>query len=198
MRIWKEKMRTLITIWGYDLSILEFFAAVASFIGVGIAITGKRSTWPWWIISSFLYGIFFYKVDLIASSALQLVFIAAGIWGWFGWAPTGAVPGKLSRRAKAIWLIALLISWVSLAPFLHSIGAAATWSDSFLFLGSFIAQILMVYEKYENWPLWFIVDAVGTIEYFVLGYRFTGLLYLAFTVMAVLGWRGWLRKTLQK
>lgn len=191
-------MRTLFTIWGYDLSILEFFAALTSFVGVGIAITGKRATWPWWIMSSLLYGIFFLKVNLIASAALQVVFIAAGIWGWYGWAPTGAVPGKLLPKAKLLWAIALLISWVALAPFLHSIGAAATWSDSFLFLGSFIAQILMVYEKYENWPLWFLVDAVGTVEYFVLGYKFTAVLYLAFTVMAILGWRGWLSKTSQK
>ncbi len=187
-------MFTLVTIWGYQLSFLEFIAAVTSFIGVGYGITGKRITWPWWIISSALYAIFFYKVDLLASAALQFVFIAAAIWGWFGWAPTGAVAGKLTRRAMAYWGIGLMASWIFLSPVLNSIGAAAAKSDSFILIGSFIAQLLMVYEKYENWPLWFIVDAVATIEYFVLGYWFTGALYIAFTIMALLGWRAWLKK----
>ena len=184
-------MSTLITIWGYELSFLEFFAAFTSFIGVGIAITGRRSTWPWWIISSLLYGIFFFKINLIASATLQLVFIAAGIWGWYGWAPTGAVPGKLTKKAKLLWAIALIISWVALAPFLHSIGAAATWSDSFLFLGSFIAQILMVYEKYENWVLWLVVDAGYVALYASQDLPFTTLLYAAFTVLAAMGWSRW-------
>ncbi|CAB4330310.1 unannotated protein [freshwater metagenome] len=185
-------MFILFRIWGYDLTALELVAALTSFIGVAYGITGKRITWPWWIISSFLYAVFFYKVNLLASATLQFVFIAAAVWGWFGWAPTGAVPGKLSRKSISYWAVGLFLSWIILAPALHRIGAAATWSDSFIFIGSFIAQVLMVYEKFENWPLWFIVDAVATIEYFTLGYWFTGALYLAFTFMALIGWRSWL------
>jgi nicotinamide mononucleotide transporter len=51
----------------------------------------------------------------------------------------------------------------------------------------------MVYEKYENWPLWFAVDALVTIEYAVLKYWFTSILYLAFTFIAIVGWVRWLR-----
>lgn len=187
-------MFTLVTVLGYDLSALEFIAAITSFIGVGCGITGKRITWPWWILSSALYAIFFYQVNLMASAALQFIFIGAAIFGWFGWAPSGAVPGKLNRRGIYISLASLLIAWVALAPLLHRIGAAAMWSDSFIFIGSFIAQILMVYEKFENWQLWFVVDTVATIEYFVLGYWFTGAVYFAFTIMALIGWRKWLAR----
>lgn len=187
-------MFTLFTAWGYHVSVLEFFAALTSFVGVGYGITGKQITWPWWVISSALYGIFFWKVDLIASALLQIVFIVAGVWGWFGWGPTGAKPSKLSNRSRIYWSAALLISWVVFAPLLHSIGAAAYWSDSFIFLASFVAQIIMVYEKYETWPLWFVVDLVATIEYAVLKYWFTALLYVAFVVMAAMGWSAWLKK----
>ena len=70
-------------------------------------------------------------------------------------------------------------------------GAAATWIDSFLFVGSLIAQILMVLEKYESWPLWLVVDAVGTALYAQQGYWFTSLLYFIFTVIAIIGWKNW-------
>jgi nicotinamide mononucleotide transporter len=66
---------TLFTAWGYEVSILEFTAAVASFIGVYLGTTGKRITWPWWVLSSSLYGVFFYQVDLFASAMLQIIFM---------------------------------------------------------------------------------------------------------------------------
>ena len=67
----------LFTAWGYEVSVLEFISAITSFIGVWLGTTGKRITWPWWAISSALYMLFFYQVDLFASAALQIVFIVA-------------------------------------------------------------------------------------------------------------------------
>ena len=51
----------------------------------------------------------------------------------------------------------------------------------------------MVYEKYESWPVWFAVDALATIQYGVLKYWFTSVLYFAFTIVAIVGWVRWLR-----
>ena len=181
----------LFTAWGYDVSILESLAALISFIGVWLGTTGKRITWPWWAAGSALYMLFFYQADLFASAALQIVFIVAAIWGWRGWAPTGAEPGALSQRNRTLWAMATLVSVSALTPLLSQLGAAATWSDAFILVASLIAQILMVYEKIEAWVLWLIVDAVGTIQYALLGYWFTAVLYLAFTVIAVIGWKRW-------
>lgn len=186
-------MSTFFTAWGYDVTFLEFFAALTSFIGVWLGTTGKRITWPWWVLSSALYGIFFWSVDLIASALLQIIFIAAGIWGWFGWGPKGAHPSKLKTRELALWLTGLAIAWLVFTPWLQDIGAAAYRTDALIFLGSFVAQVLMVYEKYEAWPIWFVVDILATIQYAVLGYWFTAVLYLAFTVVAIIGWIRWLR-----
>ncbi|MSZ51043.1 MAG: nicotinamide mononucleotide transporter, partial [Actinobacteria bacterium] len=134
----------LFTAWGYQVSVLEFVASVTSLTGVWLGTTGKRITWPWWAISSALYAIFFYQANLIASAGLQFVFIAAATSGWKGWAPTGAKPGKLVLRSRIYAVLWILGLWLALAPFLSRIGAAATVVDSFLFVGSLIAQILMV------------------------------------------------------
>jgi nicotinamide mononucleotide transporter len=182
---------TLFTAWGYEVSILEFTAAVASFIGVYLGTTGKRITWPWWVLSSALYGIFFYQVDLFASAILQIVFIGAAIYGWFGWAPTGAVPGTISTRYRIIIVIGTMVSVAALSPVLADIGAAATWTDAFILIGSIVAQLLMVYEKYETWVLWLIVNVVATVQYLSLGYWFTALLYGVFAIVAILGWKRW-------
>jgi nicotinamide mononucleotide transporter len=181
----------LFTAWGYEVSILEFAASVTSLFGVWLGTTGKRITWPWWALSSALYGIFFYQVNLIGSATLQLVFIIAAIRGWFGWAPTGAVPGQLSNKARIYVVLVVISLWALLEPLLSHIGAAATVVDSLLFVGSLVAQVLMVYEKTDNWPLWFIVDLAGTILYFKQEYYFTAFLYLIFTLIALIGWWRW-------
>lgn len=181
----------LFTAWGYEVSILECVAALTSFVGVWLGTTGKRITWPWWALSSALYGVFFFQVDLFASALLQIIFIIAAIFGWFGWAPTGAVPGNLSNRNRLYLALVTLLSVAILSPILSNIGAAATWSDAFILIGSLVAQVMMIYEKYESWIVWFVVDLVGTIEYALLGYWFTATLYAMFTVVALIGWKRW-------
>ncbi|MSO16997.1 MAG: nicotinamide mononucleotide transporter [Candidatus Planktophila sp.] len=182
---------TLFTAWGYEVSYLEFIASLVSFIGVALGITRKRITWPWWAASSVLYGIFFLQYELYASAALQLIFIAAAIIGWFGWEPTGAKPGPVKNSYRIYILAAILVSTLALGPVLKSLGAASTYVDAILFFGSFAAQMLMVYQKYETWPLWLVVDAGYVALYASQGLLFTTLLYVLFTIMAVLGWISW-------
>ena len=181
----------IFTAWGYEVSVLEFIAAITSFVGVWLGTTGKRITRPWWALSSALYMVFFYQVDLFASAALQIVFIVAAVWGWRDWAPTGAAPGYLNHRNRLYWVVGTIVSVSLLTPLLSRIGAAATWSDAFLLVGSLVAQILMVYEKVESWVLWLIIDAAGTIQYAYLGYWFTAVLYALFTLVAIIGWKRW-------
>ena len=182
---------TFFTAWGYEVSYLEFIASIASFIGVALGITGKRITWPWWALSSALYGIFFLQFDLYASAALQIIFIIAAILGWYGWEPTGAKPGPVTSKYRIAIIASILVATLVLAPVLKSIGAASTYVDAILFFGSFAAQMLMVYEKYESWPLWLVVDAGYVALYASQGLLFTTLLYVVFTVLAALGWSKW-------
>jgi len=180
-----------ITLWGYELSYLEFFALIASLVGVGLGISGKRITWPWWAISAILYGILFLQWELFASAALQIVFIIAAIFGWFGWEPTGAKPGPLKNKYRVATFVAIITATAALAPLLKSWGAASTYADAILFFGSLSAQVLMVYQKYETWILWLIVDIGYVALYASQGLRFTSLLYVAFTILAAVGWGKW-------
>jgi nicotinamide mononucleotide transporter len=182
---------TFFIAWGYEVSYLEFVASIVSLIGVTLGITGKRITWPWWALSSALYGIFFLQYDLYASAALQIVFIVAAILGWFGWEPTGAKPGPLTNKYRIVIIASILLATLALAPVLKSLGAASTYVDAILFFGSFAAQMLMVYEKYESWVIWLVVDAGYVALYASQGLLFTTLLYVVFTVLAALGWSKW-------
>jgi nicotinamide mononucleotide transporter len=176
---------------GLMMYTLEIIAAFISFIGVALGVTGKRITWPWWAVSSVLYGILFIQWDLFASAALQLIFIAAAIAGWFGWGKKGAIPGPLKNSFRIYIAIAIVLATLALAPILDRLGAASTYADAILLFGSIAAQLLMVYQKYETWILWLVVDLGYTALYFSQELYLTSMLYLVFTVVAAVGWRSW-------
>lgn len=196
MRIGKEKdMFTVFTAWGYEVTFLELISVLTSLLAVYLGALGVRITWPWWLLSSALYALFFYKVDLYASAILQFVFIAAALWGWKGWKPTGVEPRYMRNSERALWFVIMMGSWIALAPALKDIGAAASWPDSFLLVSSTVAQIVMVLQRNETWVLWFVIDGFGTWHYCHQGYWFTGILYGIFTLIAVFGWVRWLKIT---
>jgi nicotinamide mononucleotide transporter len=182
----------LFTVWGYDVTAIEFASVITAFIAIGLGIRGTRWTWPFYFLSSLLYGWLFVQFNLFASAAMQLIFITASVWGWFSWGREGArVPSRLSTAMRTRGVIGVLVLWALLAPLLKSIGGVATWGDAFMFVGSLAGQLLMVLQKVETWPVWVAVNVVGTVLYASQGLYFTSLFYAVLILMAVAGWRAW-------
>jgi nicotinamide mononucleotide transporter len=181
----------LFTVLGYQVTLLELTAVIASATGVWLGTTGKRIMWPWYGLSGVLYGWLFFNYDLYASASLQLVFIAAAIWGWFGWGPQGASSRNLSWALRASILSAGTVIWLLITPFLVSLGAAAALPDAFGLVFSVIAQVLMVLQFRENWVVWFVVNVVYVALFWSQDLKFTSLLYVVFAAIALRGWINW-------
>ena len=186
-------MTVLFTVWGYDVTVIEFASVILAFLAIGLGIRGTRWTWPFYFLSSLLYGWLFVEFDLYASAAMQLIFMAAAIWGWFSWGREGvrhagpAHPGLAGRAASS----ESLCGSAAVAPVLQSIGGAATRGDAFMLVGSMAGQLLMVLQKMETWPVWIVVNTVGAVLYASQGLYFTSLFYAVLIGMAVTGWRAW-------
>jgi nicotinamide mononucleotide transporter len=118
--------------------------------------------------------------------------MAAAIWGWFSWGQEGVhLPVELSRRRRIGGMVGILMLSALAAPVLQSIGGVATWGDAFMLVGSLAGQLLMVRQKVEAWPVWAVVNTVGTTLYASQGLYFTALFYGVLIVMSVTGWRTW-------
>ena len=175
----------------FIISILEAIAFITALIGVILGVLGPRTTWPWWATSSLLYAVIFYQSAYYASSVLQIVFITGGVMGWFGWGISGAKPRKSNSKERLIIFIVLGTVTISLWPILTNIGAASSTIEAFGFVGSVIAQLLMIWQRFEAWPLWLVVDLAYTYQYFKGQLYLTGFLYLIFSVIAIWGWVRW-------
>lgn len=185
-------MTVLFSAWDYDVTVVEFASVILAFLAIGLGIRGTRWTWPPYFLSSLLYGWLFLEFDLFASSAMQLIFMAAAVWGWFSWGRDGAdAPTRLTTAARLGGTAGVLALWALLAPVLRSIGGAASWGDAFMLLGSLAGQLLMVRKDIEAWPVWVAVNTVGAVLYASQGLYFTALFYAILVPMAVTGWRAW-------
>ena len=185
-------MRVLFTVWGYDVTAIESASVILAFVAIGLGIRGTRWTWPFYFLSSLLYGWLFVEFHLFASAAMQLIFMVAAVWGWFSWGAEGvAAPGRLTPALRLRGAVGVLVLWALLAPLLQRIGGAATWGDAFMLVGSLAGQVLLVLRKTENWAVWIAVDTVGALLYASQGLYFTSLFYAILVVMAVAGWRAW-------
>lgn len=74
--------------------------------------------------------------------------------------------------------------------------SAIPYLDTFTTGIFFAAMWLMANKKLENWTLWIIADIVSIPLYFVKGYGFTGIQYIIFLILAVMGYIEW-RKQIQ-
>ena len=185
-------MTVLFTVWGYDVTAIEGASVILALLAIALGIRGTRWTWPLYFLSSLLYGWLFVEFDLFASAAMQLIFMAAAIWGWFAWGQEGVrIPGRLTPAARVGTVVGTGVAWALVVPLLQSIGGAATWGDAFMLAGSAAAQLLMVLQKMETWPAWITVNTVGAVLYASQGLYFTSLFYVVLIGMAVAGWRAW-------
>lgn len=185
-------MTVLFRVWGYDVTAIEFASVITAFLAIGLGIRGTRWAWPFYFLSSLLYGWLFVRFDLFASAAMQLIFMAAAVWGWFSWGREGVrVPSRLTMTERTRGVVGVVILWALVVPLLRSIGGAATWGDAFMLVGSLAGQVLMVMQKTETWPVWIVVNMVGAVLYATQGLYFTSLFYAVLIAMAVAGWRAW-------
>jgi len=179
----------------FVLSILEIVAFTTALIGVILGAFGNRITWPWWITGSLLYSYLFFQSEYFASAALQFIFIAGGVWGWIGWGPQGAKPKRCSVRERSVLIVTLSLSSIALWPILVGVGASSTVIESFGFVGSVMAQLLMIWQRFEAWPLWVAVNIAYTYQYFVGELYLTSILYAIFLLVAIFGWIRWQRES---
>ena len=69
--------------------------------------------------------------------------------------------------------------------------AALPFLDSFTTWGAIVATFMVARKILENWLYWFVIDAVSIWLYINRDLYFTTLLFAAYLVMIVIGYRSW-------
>ncbi len=181
----------------------EVIAATTGLISVMLAARNNIWTWPWGIVSVVLYALVFRDGKLFANAGLQIFcFLPLSFYAWWAWLRCG--PNRkddlpimpLSMRWRWIWAgITVALSVVLVAAMKMPAWADPNpYADGITTALSIVAQCLQTRKIIENWPLWIAADVVYTLYLFPVNHYYTStVLYLIFLILAVMGWRGWLR-----
>jgi nicotinamide mononucleotide transporter len=122
-----------------------------------------------------------------------------GIYGWYFWSKkeNGITINKISRVTKFenyvlwIWFFVSLVL-VNVVYLIFGIwGSIVGHIDAMTTAIFFVAMLLMVRRKIENWIFWIVGDIVSVPLYLYKGLTLTSLQYFIFTLLAIAGYITW-------
>ena len=204
---------TFVSLFGYDLSWLEFSGTVLNIASVWLIMKKNIWSWPVGIVAVTLFAVLFYQIQLYSDFVEQIYFFITGIYGWWLWDrmrkkgdardQDGLKPLAMTPKGR-LWTV-LVVGLGTLGmglfvgnihtifPVLFPIAAAFPFLDALTTVMSFTAQLLMAHKRIESWVLWITVDIIGIGLYFARGVVFVSGLYAVFLVLATKGLLEWRR-----
>lgn len=182
------------------MNVIEGIAVLMTLIGIALTIRQHVACWPIGIIGIVAYLIVFIQAKLYADSALQPIYIAQSLYGWWYWS-RGGRDGEASTPivtlgwparggvAAATGVTALVVG-MGLARWTD---AAAPYADAALSATSLAANWLLARKVLENWILWILVNIGYVILFWRKGLQLSSGLYLILLGLAVAGLLEWNR-----
>jgi nicotinamide mononucleotide transporter len=176
--------------------ILEAVGVLANLAAVAYSVRRNILTWPVGLVGAVTAGWLFSLNRLYADAALQVLFFAQGVYGWWAWRrPVRELPIRRLTSREWTQLIGVVGGGtLALGAGLdHWTNSDVPYSDAFLSVVSVVANGLLTRKIIDNWPLWVLVDVlyVGLFAYKGL-WGYAGL-YLLFVGMAAYAWAEWRR-----
>jgi nicotinamide mononucleotide transporter len=183
----------------HGTSCLELVAVLFGVVSVYLSTREKLASWPTALVNVALFFVLFYRTGLYSDMALQVVYFALSIYGWYQWQFGGANRSALAvtRTSPRLWAIlagVAIVTWLALAQITSRIpGAAVPYMDALTVSVSLVAQWMMTRKLLENWVVWLVVDVVyvGMLIYKHL--YLTAGNYFIYLVLAGMGYVAWRR-----
>lgn len=150
------------------------------------------------LLASYLY-LFVAQPPLYADALLNLYFFLMSLYGWMLWVRKKndiyQYPISYCTRSEWVWGTAwCLLSWVFIGFFLQQYTDSNTpVMDAFVSSTALTSMWWMARRKIENWPAWILSNAVAIPLNFYKGFLLFALMYVVFLLLAVYGWRQWVR-----
>lgn len=156
--------------------------------------------WPVGIVMPIVHSITYYKTGLYADFGMEFFYVLVAVYGFWKWkyrsgkaakqVPISRIPANKALCGG----VAFMALWAGIAAFLHyCTDSTVPLLDAFTTSLSIVAYWALAQKWVEQWLLWLVVDVICTGLYVYKGIPFSAALYGFYSVMAVLGYRNWLR-----
>lgn len=182
-----------------SLKLIELLG-VTTAIAYLVLVTKRRwIAWPFYIASSCFYTPVFWAANLYADAALQLYFVAMGVYGWLAWKAEASEVAVVSMPIVRNLCIAASIVGASVCVGYALSFTRAGWygySDALISIGSVVATYLTARKVLQSWYYWIVIDVLATVVFGMRELDITVWLYGIYTLLAIralIVWRAVLR-----
>jgi nicotinamide mononucleotide transporter len=186
--------KTVFELFGEPVSWAELAGFVTGIACVALAVMQRIETFAVGIANNVFFIVLFTDARLYADAALQVVYIALGVMGWWVWATRAREPADV-RRASTQLLLAITLgvglATLILVPILRAAHGAAPGWDALTTSMSLGAQLLLNLKRLETWYVWIAVDIIYVPLYLSRDLNLTALVYVVFLALCIQGWRQW-------
>ena len=161
----------------------------------------RANIWVWVVgaIMPMVHGVLYLTNGIYADAAMQLYYVAAGIYGLVVWSrrPKHKDDGKI-KHTPLRWVLPLVAVYAVLHVALYFGLAEFTDSrvpflDSMSTALSIVAMWMLSRKLVEQWLVWLVVDAISVGLYLYKGIPITAALYGLYCILALAGYMRWRR-----
>ena len=192
---------------------LEAAGLIASLVYLFYSIREKVWLWPWGILASLLSLWVFYSSRLYADMGLQVYYLSISVYGWWYWGSRSdkddesrvEVPIKKARFILLMKLLAvgallygsILYALLFVPALLDIASSDMPYLDALTTAASIVATWMLARKYIDHWLFWIAIDLLSMFMYLYKGLYFYSVLFLIYTIGAVVGYLEW-QKTLKK
>jgi nicotinamide mononucleotide transporter len=187
--------------WIID-NIIEIIGTLAGLVFLYLEIKQNKWLWPVGLVTSVMYIYVFFVAKLYADMSLQFYYVFISVYGWIAWS-RGSTKAELPLTKLSYKLFLILLGASVLIYFLISYllvnytdGSIPYW-DAFTTALSIVATWMLARKILEQWLVWVLVNAVSLCLYIYKGLYPTSILFLFYTILAVVGYVQWKKDLLQ-
>lgn len=161
----------------------------------------NRLVWLMSVIMPMISLFIYYNKGIYADFAINIYYLAIAIYGYVVWTfglkrkkkePLPITHMPMRYYFLAVTALVAIFSFLAWGLVRFTDSTVPYW-DAFTTALSIVAMWMLARKYAEQWLAWFIVDAVCVGLYFYKGIYFYSVLYTIYTVIALFGYRKWLR-----
>ena len=171
---------------------IELFGALAGMVYVLLEILKRPSMWIVGMVTSLVYIYIFAHNGFYAMAGLNIYYVIISIYGLWKW-KTAPDICRIPKRTALFCLLAMVFIFIFLTFVLERFThAPLPIADSLITSMSIVATWMLSRSYLEQWWIWMAANLIAVGVYGWQGLYPTMILYIAYTVAAVIGYNRWL------
>ncbi|MCM1022229.1 MAG: nicotinamide riboside transporter PnuC [Muribaculum sp.] len=157
-----------------------------------------------WLASMIMPAIsmwIYFSKGIYADFGINIYYLIMAVYGYAVWRKGGDrkenKPQPIAHTPLKVWCVlvpATALLWIAMAWFLDRFtDSTVPVTDAFTTSLSIVGTWMLARKYVEQWLIWIVVDFVCVGLYAYKGLIFYPILYAAYTVIAIFGYRKWLK-----